>query len=189
MERDGNGSRFASFFLLKKKNEGEHAEYIIWLHKILFEHGYCKENIPQIQSRTINGKLIYYCRFRTFTFSSFNWIYEGFYANKVKIIPNWIDKYIEPISLALWIMDDGCWIKDRGIKLATNSFTLKEVKYLASILESKFHLKVSIVSAGAINQYCIYIPKSNLSKPFSPKMVLPHMHPYFLYKLNIINKK
>lgn len=86
-------------------------------------------------------------------------------------------------------MDDGCWIKDRGIKLATNSFTLKEVKYLASILESKFHLKVSIVSAGAINQYCIYIPKSNLSKPFSPKMVLPHMHPYFLYKLNIINKK
>ena len=29
MERDGNGSRFASFFLLKKKNEGEHAEYII----------------------------------------------------------------------------------------------------------------------------------------------------------------
>lgn len=181
MERDGNGSRFVFY------QKGEHVEYIIWLHKTLFEHGYCKENIPQIQSRTINGKLIYYCRFRTFTFSSFNWIYEGFYVNKVKIVPNWIDMYIEPISLALWRMDDGCWIKDRGIKLATNSFTLKEVKYLASILESKFNLKVSIFSAGAIDQYNIYIPKSNLPKLLP--IILPHMHPYFLYKLNIINKK
>lgn len=91
--------------------------------------------------------------------------------------------YIEPISLALWIRDDRCWIKDRGIKLSTSSFTLKEVKYLASILESKFNLKVSICSAGAINQYNIYIPIINL-----PKLLL-QLQPYFSYKYNIINQK
>lgn len=181
MEKDGNGSRFCFY------QKGEHIEYMIWLHKILFEHGYCKENLPQIQSRVINGKLTYYCRFRTFTFSSFNWIYEGFYVNKVKIIPVWIEQFIVPISLAIWIMDDGCWINNRGIKIATNSFTLSEVKYLASILESKFNLKVSINSAGAVNQYCLYIPKSNLPKLLP--LILPHMHPYFLYKLNIKNDK
>jgi LAGLIDADG DNA endonuclease family len=178
MERDGNGSRFCFY------QKGEHIEYILWLHSILFKHGYCKENIPQIQSRMINNKLFYYCRFRTFTYSSFNWIYEGFYPKGKKVIPVWIEEYITPLALAIWIMDDGTWIKNRGIKLCTNSFSLSEVKYLVSILEKKYGFKLSIVSAGAINQYNIYIPKVNL--PILIPIVLPHMHPYFLYKLNMI---
>ena len=68
MERDGNGSRFC--FYQKK----EHIEYILWLHSILLVNGYCMENLPQIQTRSINGKLNYYCRFKTFTYSSFNWM-------------------------------------------------------------------------------------------------------------------
>lgn len=79
MEKDGNGSRFCFY------QKGEHIDYVLWLHSILFKHGYCKENIPQIQSRMINGKLSYSCRFRTFTYSSFNWIYEGFYSKKLKL--------------------------------------------------------------------------------------------------------
>lgn len=178
MERDGNGSRFCFY------QKGEHVEYILWLHSILFKHGYCKENIPQIQSRMINGKLSYYCRFITFTYSSFNWIYEGFYKNNIKIIPTWIDDYISPIALAIWIMDDGGWIKNRGIKLCTNCFKLSEVNRLVFILETKYKLNLSIHSTGSLNQYNIYISKSNL--PILIPLVLPHMHPYFLYKLNLI---
>lgn len=81
-------------------------------------------------------------------------------------------------------MDDGGWIKDRGIKLSTNCFTLSEIKRLVFILETKYKLKVGIHSAGSLNQYNIYIPKSNL--PILIPIVLPHMHPYFLYKLNLI---
>jgi ubiquinol-cytochrome c reductase cytochrome b subunit len=132
IEKDGNGSRFCFY------QKGEHIEYILWLHSILFKCGYCKENKPQIQSRIINGKLSYYCRFQTFTYSSFNWIYEEFYVNKVKTIPTWIESYISPIALAIWIMDDGGWIKNRGIKLSTNCFTLSEVKRLV------FYLKINI---------------------------------------------
>jgi len=177
MERDGNGSRFCFY------QKGEHIDYILWLHGILFKYGYCRKDIPQIQSRILNGKLSYYCRFRTFTYSSFNWIYEGFYLNKIKTIPIWIDKYISPIALAIWIMDDGGWINNRGIKLSTNCFTLSEIKILISLLETKYKLKVSIHSAGTLNQYNIYIPKSNL--PILIPLVLPHMHPYFLYKLGL----
>lgn len=109
MERDGNGSRFCFY------QKGEHIEYILWLHSVLFEHGYCKENIPQIQSRVIYGKLHYYCRFRTFTYSSFNWIYEAFYIDKVKIVPLQVESFISPIALAVWMMDNGGWIKNRSI--------------------------------------------------------------------------
>lgn len=177
MERDGNGSRFVFY------QKGEHIEYIIWLHKKLLEFGYCRENIPKIQSRLINDKLAYYCRFRTFTYSSFNWIYEGFYGKGKKSIPDWIDEYLSPIALAIWIMDDGGWIKNRGIKLSTNCFSLSDVKKLVKILEIKYKLKTAIHSAGSLDQYNIYIPKSNL--PILIPLIKPYLHPYFLYKLNL----
>ena len=178
MEKDGNGSRFCFY------QKGDHIEYILWLHSTLLKHGYCKQNIPKIQTRIIDGKLTYYCRFRTFTFSSFNWIHENFYHKGKKIIPTLIAEYISPLALAIWIMDDGGWIKNRGLKLSTNCFTLKEIKFLVSILEEKYSLSLAIHSAGKIDQYYIYIPKKIL--PVLIPLVLPHMHPYFLYKLNKI---
>lgn len=81
-------------------------------------------------------------------------------------------------------MDDGGWIKDRGIKLCTDGFTLSDVKLLISILETKYNISLAIHSTGKINQYNIYIPKKNL--PVLIPVVLPHMHPYFLYKLNMV---
>lgn len=176
MEKSKDGYRLAFY------QKGDHIEYLVWLHKLLFESGYCKENIPQIQSRLSNGKLAYYCRFRTFTFSSWDWIYEGFYGRGKKALPNWIEQYLSPIALAIWIMDDGTWIKDRGIRLSTDNFTLSEVKILVDILTTKYNLKVSIVKTGIIDQYGIYIPKSNLH--ILIPMLSPHMHPYFYYKLN-----
>lgn len=178
MEKDGNGSRFCFY------QKGGHIEYLLWLHKKLLKHGYCNENIPKIQSRVINDKLNYYCRFRSFTFSSFNWIHEGFYSKGKKSIPNWIEQYLSPIALAIWIMDDGAWINNRGIKLCTNCFSLSDVKKLTNILEKKYNLKLAIHSAGFLNQYNIYIPKSNL--PILIPLVLPYLHPYFLYKLNMV---
>ena len=179
MEKSKDGYRFVFY------QKGDHIEYLVWLHANTFKLGYCKENIPQIQSRLSLGagsSLVYYCRFRTFTFSSFYWIYEGFYSKGKKVLPGWIEQYLSPIALAIWIMDDGTWIKNRGIRLCTNNFTLSEVKKLAGLLTTKYKLKVSIHKTGIINQYGIYIPKSNL--PLLITIVSPHMHPYFKYKLN-----
>lgn len=61
-----------------------------------------------------------------------------------------VAEYISPIALAIWIMDDGGWIKNRGLKLATNCFTLKEIKFLVSILEEKYGLSLAIHYAGKI---------------------------------------
>jgi hypothetical protein len=85
------------------------------------------------------------------------------------------------------MMDDGCLVKNRGFRFSTNSFTLKEVKFLASILEKKYNLKPSLQKAGTniINvQYNIYIPKSSFKDLI--KIVKPHFHPSMYYKLNII---
>ena len=34
-------------------------------------------------------------------------------------------------------MDDGCIVKNRGLKLSTDSFTYEEVKFLAILLKNK----------------------------------------------------
>ena len=178
MEKSKEGYRFVFY------QKGDHIEYLVWLHAQIFKHGYCKENIPQIQSRlgSSAGRLAYYCRFRTFTFSSFYWIYEGFYSKGKKALPGWIEQYLSPVALAIWIMDDRTWIKDRGIRLCTDNFTLSEVKLLVDILTTKYKLKVSIVKTGILNQYGIYLPKSNLH--ILVPIVSPFMHPFFRYKIN-----
>lgn len=182
MERDGKGSRVCFY------QEKTHGEYLLWLHRTLFCLGYCRSDIPKITIRKSAygiDKLRYIYRFRSYTYSSFNWIYDDFYITKgdklIKTVPKWIDQYLTPLALAVWIMDDGCLIKNRGIKIATNSFTLDEVKYLSSIIEKKYGIKTTFIKTGAIDQYEIYFPKSTLSKLI--KIVKPYIHPTMYYKI------
>lgn len=178
MERDGNGSRFG--FYQEKKN----GEYLLTLHKYISDLGYTKFDIPKLQTRKgLNDNLRYIYRFRTYTYSSFNWIHESFYPNNRKIIPKNInlERYITPLTIAMWIMDDGCLHKNRGISFSTNSFTLDDIKYLGNILKYKYNINYSIVKTGAINQYNIYIPKESSIK--LGKIVKNYMVPCMYYKL------
>lgn len=184
MEKDGNGSRFV--FYQAKIN----GEYLLWLHQRISSLGYAKTDLPEIKIRKkhlpqtgeIKGEYTYYFRFRTFTFSSFNWIYEAFYPGNRKIIPKLLETYLTPLALAIWMMDDGVKVKNRGFKFSTNSFTLKECKYLSTLIETKYNLKTSIHKSGLNNQYNIYILKSSLND--LKKIVKPHFHSSMFYKIN-----
>jgi hypothetical protein len=185
MERSINGSRFV--FYQAKVN----GEYLLWLHQEISKLGYTDKKIPKIYSRkgsTILGginEIKYYYRFRTFTFSSFDWIYDAFYPNKTrKVIPGFIDIYLTPLVLAVWMMDDGTSYKNKGFKFSTNSFTLKEIKNLALILKTKYNLDTTIHKSGLNNQYNIYIPKASFI--ILREIVKPYFHPTMLYKLNNI---
>jgi len=56
-------------------------------------------------------------------------------------------------------MDDGCIVKDRGVKIATNSYTYTEVLFLSLLLQSKFSLNTTVHKTQQENQFCIYINK------------------------------
>jgi len=182
MEKCSYGSRFVYY---QAKVNGE---YLLWLHNVISNLGYAKKELPKLCSRKGSAlagyEIRYYYRFRTFTYSSFDWIYDSFYPNGTKVIPNFIDIYLSPLALAVWMMDDGTSFKNKGFKFATNSFTLKEIHYLASILENKYKIHSTIHKSGLNNQYNIYIPKSDFNT--LKKIVLPHFHPTMMYKLNNI---
>jgi hypothetical protein len=53
-------------------------------------------------------------------------------------------------------MDDGAKV-GKGLKFSTNSYTYSDCLILVKVLNDNFNLKASIQSAGASNQYIIYI--------------------------------
>ena len=77
-------------------------------------------------------------------------------------------------------MNDGGKI-GKGLKLATNNFTLNEVKQLIAILDVKYNIKSTIHKTGAIDQYNIYILPDSM--PILVKKIKPYIVPSMKYKL------
>lgn len=144
--------------------EGSHIEYILWLHNLISSIGYCN-SVPPILNTRIGkgGKLRKIARFRTWTYTSFNWIHDLWYDKGIKKVPSCIGKYLTPLALAIWIMDDGTKVS-KGLKLCTNSFTYDDCILLTKVLYNNFSIKASVQSAGdkMKNQYIIYIWKESM---------------------------
>ena len=165
-----------------------HKEYLFWLYNFFYLRGYCSNLEPKIYTRKlkINNQIkeYYGYEFNTFTFRSFNKIYKMFYNNGKKRIKLSLVDYLDPLALAIWIMDDGGWTK-YGVRIATNSFTLIEVEYLVLILKTKFNLNCTIQKIKTINQYSIYIKAESINN--LRKLILPYMHKSMYYKLGFKN--
>jgi len=160
-----------------------HKEYLFWLYTFFYNRGYTSNLQPRQYTRTIKnkeGKIYYGYEFNTFTFRSFSWIHSMFYNNGRKVIPKNIYEYLTPLALAVWIMDDGGWT-NYGIRIATNSFKLKEIELLQDILKSKYNLETTIQNIYIKDQYSIYIKKQSVNN--LRNIVGPYIHFSMLHKL------
>jgi ubiquinol-cytochrome c reductase cytochrome b subunit len=171
----GVGTRF-SF-----SQEAYHVEYLMFLHKLFSKLGYCNPKLPIITTRLgKKGKIRKVTRFSTWTYSSFNWIYDLWYDNKIKHVPKCIDQYLTPLALAIWIMNDGAKV-DKGLKLNTNYFSYNDCLLLFKALNNNFNIKASIQSTGKKDQYLIYIWTESMTDLIN--IVSPYIIPEMKYKL------
>ena len=162
--------------------EAVHVEYMLFLHKLLSELGYCNPNLPVIKTRLgSKGKIKKIIKFSTWTFSSFNWIYDLWYNNKIKHVPECIDQYLTPLALAIWIMNDGAKV-GQNLKFFTNSFSYNDCLLLIKALNTNFNIKASIQSAGKKDQYIINIWKESMTDLIN--IVSPYIVSEMKYKLN-----
>lgn len=132
---DSNASRInnrATYIVLHQ--EDSNIQYLVWFHKKLVELGYCKPELPNMESRIgPHGKIRYFYRLRTFSYSSFNYIHESFYNDKgIKGVPFNIADYLTPLALTIWICDNGSK-QGSGLKLSTHSFTKGDVELLRDV--------------------------------------------------------
>ena len=171
----GLGTKF-SFY-----QEASHVNYLIFLHKLFSELGYCNSKLPIITTRLGNkGKIKKIAKFSTWTYSSFNWIYDLWYKKQIKHVPEYIDQYLTPLALAIWIMDNGAKV-GKSLKLCTNSFSHNDCLLLIKALNNNFNIKASIQSIGNKDQYLIFIWNESMTDLI--KIVSPYIIPEMKYKL------
>jgi hypothetical protein len=171
-----------------------HREYLFYLYEFLNKRGYCNSSLPReyrttlVNVKTKVNKTYYGNEFDTFSFSSFNWLYDLFYFNGTKIISPEIENYFSPLSLAHLIMDDGGWT-GYGVRIATNNFTVAEVELLQKILKNKFNLDSTVQlisnkgSKRTTEKYSLYIIKASV--PELRELILPYVHSSMVYKLGL----
>jgi LAGLIDADG DNA endonuclease family/Cytochrome C oxidase subunit II, transmembrane domain len=163
-----------------------HKEYLFWIFQFFNERGYCSNLEPRIYTRSLKNKGIikeyYGYEFNTYTFRSFDWIYKMFYKDGKKRIHSNLVYFLTPLALAIWISDDGCWVKN-GVRISCNAFTLKEVEFLIEILYKNFSLISNSQKTNTFGQYSIYIQSKSIPK--LRKIVSPFIHNSMLYKLGM----
>ncbi len=172
----GTGTRITFY------QESFHVEYLLYLHRLLSSRGYCNPKVPEIATRLgVGGKVRKTIRFATWTYTSFNWIHELWYRDGSKRVPDSISLYLTPLALAIWIMDDGSKV-NKGLKFCTNSYTYEDCLKLVNVLYKNFSIKSSIQSAGAENQYIIYVWKESMDK--LREIVNPYIIREMRYKID-----
>lgn len=179
-KRSVEGTRFSY------KQSIVHKEYLFWLYDFFYTRGYCSNLEPRKYTRILKSgykvKEHYGYEFNTFTFRSFNWIYNMFYSKGKKIISTEIEKYLTPLALAVWIMNDGGWANP-GVRISTYNFNQNEIKFLVLLLKKLYDLNCTIQFLKNGTQSSIYIKKESVSKLI--KIVLPYMHNSMYHKLGI----
>ena len=160
-----------------------HKEYIEHLHSIFSNKGLCN-NSPLIpKNRTLKkspDKIYQDISFSTYSYESFNWIYDSFYVNKIKQVPKNIETYLNPLALAVWLQDDGNKTYNT-IRFCTNSYTLEEVNFLIDILYKKYNINSNPQKTSTKDQYVLYIKTESVS--ILKDLVRPYIVPSMLYKL------
>lgn len=174
-EKRKNATRF--HFHMSSKN----AEYIFWLYSFFMEKGYCSTVKPKVKKQIHKNNTVYYSiKFRTFSFSSFNYLYDAFYTvEKTKTVPLYIFNLLTEKAFSIWFMDDG-GKSGSGVKISTENFTYSEVCLLQKAIFEKFSLQPTIQHHK--DKYILYFPKSDMFR-FS-SIVKPHMLDCMLYKLH-----
>lgn len=156
--RIGKSAKNANFKIehgLKQK------EYVEWKYNLLKSFVFTE---PKLSYRYTEDSVKYPKSwwFRTIRHPILTKIYNEFYLGDDyrtgrKIIPKSLIKNINPLALAVWIMDDGSFSKGR-MDISTYSFTFSEINFLKDCLKTLFKLESSFYKDRDIG-YRMYFSK------------------------------
>lgn len=174
-------SKTSKSTLLGLKQSLAHSDYL-WFVFSSLSH-YCN-NTPILRKGIRAGIPFYGLEFVTRSLPCFTELYEIFYINGVKVIPNNIYELLTPVAFAHLILGDGGF-KSKGIYLCTDSYAIQDVVRLMNVLIIRYELKCTLHKASNGKGYRIYISRNSVSKVID--IVLPYLTPSMYYKVGIVN--
>jgi len=128
------------------------------------------------------GKNIVSYGFSTYSSGQLRFYGQQFYRNGNKSIPIMIKKLINPVSLAIWFMDDGSKksSKHKSYIIHSLGFTKKDLVLIQRVLKEKFDLNVSIHKQ--YNGLRLYILRDSADK--FKKIISPYVISSMRYKID-----
>ena len=156
-------------------------EYLFWKYNE-FKDISCKPAL--IRERHWKTDKIYESwQFNTHALDELHYYRNFFYPNGKKIIQDQIINVLtNPLSLAVWFMDDGYKRNDcNALRLNTDSFSLPGQILLQSALEKNFEIKSTLHRKG--EYWNIYIPESSVRR--FVQIVKPYILPSLAYKISL----
>ena len=144
-------------------------EYVDWKYAILKS---ISKNIPKAR----NGKQRIAYRFFTRQHPEITELYHLFYRGGKKVVPM---ISLDPLSLAVWFMDDGSKCRNSDVYLNTQQFTFQDQKRILSLLKG-FGLNARLNRDKIY--YRVRFLKESVHKlnEMIAKIIIPSMH----YKLS-----
>ena len=147
-----------------------------YLYSVFFELShYCSQS-PSVYTTIVHKKKHYALSFTTRSLPCITELYDIFYPEGKKIIPNNIYELLTWRALVHWIEGDGTY--SSGITIQTQSFTIQEIVLLMNVLIIKFRLDCSIHVQGSYS--VLYIKSKSIKQNLHH--MLPYIHPSMLYK-------
>jgi hypothetical protein len=174
LERNGKNVR------LRLEHGVAQESYVLWKYK---ELGSLITGKPMTVHAFHKKNRCFYDSLRIYTFSDsiFESYWNSFYPDTKKVLPSNISELLtDPLSVAVWFMDDGYKRNDcNAFRLGTESFQKSEQEHLCRILKKNFNLDSTIHKKG--KWWNIYIPQKS-SRKFV-EIVKPYIIPSLQYKI------
>jgi len=174
LERNGRYVRLSVDHSIKQK------DYLLWKYNEL------KTLVPS-EPRIINSyhlkekKKYTRLHFATYSLELFECYWKAFYVNNKKTIVKFISTWFkDPLSLAVWYMDDGYKRNDcNALRISTDAFSLSEQKILQDILKKNFNAMATLHRKG--KWWNLYIPQKEVNK--FVRIISPYIIPSLKYKI------
>ncbi len=162
-------------------HSGKQKDYVLWKYSLLKEWVLTppKKSIRRYHKDKTRNLISW--RFLTLSHPQLTEIYQIFYRNNKKIVPDNIEKLlVSPLSLAVWIMDDGNRNKN-ALFLNTQNFSLQEQRELCNCLERNFGLRATINKHSIYNERQLYRIRIDTT---STKKLCHLIHKYLLSSMH-----
>lgn len=156
LETQNNGRTYR----LKVEHGSAQADYVHWLFKELRE--WIPAEKPYVKIRKDGVQNV---GFTTYSHGSLRFYGQQFYEGKRKRMPMIIQKMIEPISIAVWFMDDGSRksAKHQTYILHTLGYSKSDLELAQAMFEKRFGIK-AVLHRQKEKYWRMYIPTESARK-------------------------
>ncbi len=155
--------------------------HIDFFYFVFFKLSHYCSKAPYKTRTVVNKKEHLGLGFTTRSLSCITELYNIFYVNNKKIIPSNLYDILSWEALAYLIMGNGTY--NSGVRIQTDSFTIKEVVFVINVLIIKFNLECSLHYQRG--NPILYIKSKSIKRNLHN--LLPYIHNSMKYK--ILGKK